>query len=607
MKNRVHLLLLLIWLSIGIVLRFIQLEVLPPWTDECATIVFSLGNSFRTVPLNQIISSDTLLEPLRFHNEVGLDAVFKHLFAESTHPPVYFVLTHLWMKFFSSPGEIISIWTARSLSAFLGVVSIPAMFGFAYLVFRSLIVAHVTAAIMAVSPYAVFLAREARHYTLSILLVIASICCLVKALEVIYRQQVLPLWIGCTWIAVNIIGMANHYFFSLTLCIEGFVLLWEIWKQNNKSAVNSSYVRVSVDRPSPVTIQFLLKKLGKSFSAIVPQRNQRRIWIVFFATSAGCLVWLPFLRDIQGSSLTNWVSDGTSNLIEPLWRLLMWGVSMFYLVPSATILLPLWVEIFSGAIMLLFLLWILPYIKDGWKYQQNYSSTENLTKALSIYLNFSIILFLVFTYILDIDLTLAPRFQFVYFPILILLVTSSLVSNWKYIQDKLHKSKHLIPRVNGKFIIGILWLMGLIGGVTVVHNIGYLQHHRADLMAPIIQEASQAPTLIVTSHKHHGQTGRMMGLAWEMNKLVSANSGNKWQFFLAHKDKATDSYDVAIEILQNQISKMSRPFDLWLINFRTGIDLDSAQCLKDQNYSSSAGEYRYKLYRCKNENLSSSL
>ena len=32
----------------------------PPWNDEFATVVFSLGNSFRTVPINQAIALDVL-------------------------------------------------------------------------------------------------------------------------------------------------------------------------------------------------------------------------------------------------------------------------------------------------------------------------------------------------------------------------------------------------------------------------------------------------------------------------------------------------------------------------------------------------------------------
>ena len=95
-----HFLLLLVWLAIGTSLRFTHLASKPPWTDEFATLVFSLGNSFRTIPLDQAIALDTLLLPLQPNPESGIGAVIHHLMTESTHPPVYFVLTHLWMQLF---------------------------------------------------------------------------------------------------------------------------------------------------------------------------------------------------------------------------------------------------------------------------------------------------------------------------------------------------------------------------------------------------------------------------------------------------------------------------------------------------------------------------
>ena len=55
-----HFLRLLVWLAIGSGLRFTHLVAKPPWNDEFATVVFSLGNSFRTVPINQAIALDVL-------------------------------------------------------------------------------------------------------------------------------------------------------------------------------------------------------------------------------------------------------------------------------------------------------------------------------------------------------------------------------------------------------------------------------------------------------------------------------------------------------------------------------------------------------------------
>jgi uncharacterized membrane protein len=156
-----------LWLLIGTALRLTQLEAKPPWTDEFSTIVFSLGNSFHSVPLDQAIALDTLLQPIQPHPNAGVSDVLQHLFSETNHPPLYFVLSHWWMRLFPPGfGDLASVWAARSLSVLFGALSIPAIYGLTWLAFRSTLVSQLTAAVMAVSPYGVFIAQEARHYTL---------------------------------------------------------------------------------------------------------------------------------------------------------------------------------------------------------------------------------------------------------------------------------------------------------------------------------------------------------------------------------------------------------------------------------------------------------
>ncbi|MBD6617560.1 phospholipid carrier-dependent glycosyltransferase [Komarekiella sp. 'clone 1'] len=564
MKNRSHLLLLLLWLAIGTGLRFLRLASLPPWTDECATLVFSLGNSFHTVPLNQIISSDVLLQPLQPIPVAGISAVIEHLFNESNHPPIYFVLAHFWMKMFSPTGELASIWVARSLSALFGVASIPAMFGFGYLAFRSKLVGQMAAAMMAVSPYTVFLAREARHYTLAILLVIASLCCFVKAIQTIHRRQSLSIWIVLAWVAINSLGVATHFFFTLTLCAEGFVLLRQIWLKMQQS--------------NPM------------------QPNWWRIWIVAMGTFIGCLVWVPTLQNIPGSDLTNWVAGSNAQVrwLEPIGRLLLWIISMLLLLPSALTNLSVVIVVVSGVVTLLFLFWSLPNLTHGFKIQQQHPDTHLAIQILSEYVLGAIALCLCFTYGLGMDLTLAARFQFFYAPAVILLLSAALAGCWNRVQNLNHHSQRFWLLVNGKVAVSIIWLMAVLGGATANWNLGYLQNQRPDVLASVIQKASQGNVLIATTHLHHGQTGRMMGLAWEFQHQPNQNL----QFYLASKDPQTKTYTHALQIFQEKLIEIPRPLDLWLVEFRTQVDLESQNCVPDNQYGKSAGEYSYKLYHC---------
>ncbi|HAG83935.1 MAG TPA: glycosyltransferase, partial [Cyanobacteria bacterium UBA12227] len=200
-------LLLFIWIAIGIGLRFTQLTLKSPWTDEFATMIFSLGNTYQTVPLDQAISLETLLQPLKLNSSVGVSAVIHHLLTEDHHPPLYFVFAHWWIQLFSIPEGYVSLWVARSLPAFLGVLSIPAVYGLGWLAFRSQLIAQLAAAMMAVSPYGIYLAQEARHYTLGILWVIASLSCLVVALQHLQHRILLPIWIALCWIIINSLGI----------------------------------------------------------------------------------------------------------------------------------------------------------------------------------------------------------------------------------------------------------------------------------------------------------------------------------------------------------------------------------------------------------------
>jgi len=55
-------------------------------------MVFSIGNNYQIVPLNQIISLDTLLAPLQSNHQATIGDVIKLVIQEDNHPPLYFIL-----------------------------------------------------------------------------------------------------------------------------------------------------------------------------------------------------------------------------------------------------------------------------------------------------------------------------------------------------------------------------------------------------------------------------------------------------------------------------------------------------------------------------------
>ncbi len=153
-------LLLLLWTTLALGLRLTQLTAKSPWTDEFSTLVFSLGNSYRTVSLDRVVSLDELLQPLQVNSDANAIQVIQNLLTQSNHPPLYFVLAHWWMQLYGGSG-LVSLWVARSLSAIFGALSIPAIYLLGAFAFRSRLVGQIAAAMMAVSPYGIFLAQEA--------------------------------------------------------------------------------------------------------------------------------------------------------------------------------------------------------------------------------------------------------------------------------------------------------------------------------------------------------------------------------------------------------------------------------------------------------------
>lgn len=568
-------LLLLVWLAIGIGLRLTHLAAKPPWTDEFSTLVFSLGNSFQAVPLNQVIALDVLLQPLQPNPTAGIKDVVQHLLTESNHPPLYFILAHWWMQLWQPDSiGLVSVWGARSLSALLGAASIPAIYGLSWLAFRSRLISHLTAAMIAVSPYGIFLAQEARHYTLAILWVIASLSCFIIATRHIQHSKPLPVWLIATWIIVNIAGISTHYFFSLTLCTEALTLLVLAVQQTKFNRLIFPTPPASPAPPIPHPSPW------------------QQIYIVAVGTMIGGLLWLPvFLQHSNGGELTEWIQSGDRTglaWLNPIFQAAAAWITMLSLLPVEASALP--VVIISGGVMIIFFLWALPILYRGFKTQLQRPDRLMIQLFAGVVCS-AIALFFIFTYVLDIDLTRGARYNFLYFPAVMVLVGTSLSVCWNTPQVILMRRPGLTgkPKLflsDGKKAVVLIWLMGLLGGLTVVCNFGYQKYYRPDLLVQLIQKVSQVPVLIATTHKTHVQTGEMMGIAREFK--LSATTP---LFLLAHQDQP----NISTASLQRTLNQVSHPLDLWIVNFYAPVEV---KCVADPQSLPPVDGYNYELYHC---------
>ncbi|GAC1462339.1 MAG: hypothetical protein NVSMB70_08830 [Chamaesiphon sp.] len=561
-------------------------------------MVFSLGHTFENIPQDLAISPDVLMQPLQTFPATGTSAVMSHLIVEDNHPPVYFVLAHWWMQLFApDPKGYLSLWGARSLPALFGVASIPAVYGLSKAAFRSSLVGMMAAAMMAVSPYGIFLAQEARHYTLAILLVIASLSCLAIATRHIYFRTPLPVWLALIWVLINTLGIATHYFFILTLCAEALVLLVFGWR-----------FRLSEVTTHPQSFRWW------------------RIVAVAVGTVAGGLVWLPQWQHTYtyGSEEIHWLYSSHRSLLEwinPVFQSIAAWLTMICLLPveSPAFL----IVIASGGIMLIFFVWAIPILYRGIKAQWQQHSTRLATGVLEGFVLGAIAIFFTISYALAFDITRGARYSFVYFPAVIVLVGASLAVCWdtpevKNGEKEILNSSFPLPhtkkrsrlytppllKTKGKRAVALIWAVGLLSGLTVVCNLGYRKYYRPDLLVSTIQQMSSVPVLIATTHNNLIQTGEMMGIAWEFKRVAQMQTKVNPQFLLVHQDrnKCEGKECRATTILQQTLTQLPRPTDLWLINFQAPVELEAQKCLADNHSFPPVYGYEYKLYHCMSQN-----
>ncbi|MGK7923365.1 MAG: glycosyltransferase family 39 protein [Trichodesmium sp.] len=579
-QNYLHLILLSCWILLGIALRWTNLGDKSASSIEIATLGYSLGHSFFDLPLDQIISLDQLLSPLQFESNSTPADVIYHLLGEDTHPPLYFIINNFWFHLFSTDGEIVSLWVGRSLSAIFGVVTIPAIFALGRLTFSPL-VGQIAAALMAISPYGVYLAQESRHYTFTILWIIASVSCLLAIIPYLQKQKIFPMWLGCIWVIINSLAIATHYFFALVLAAEGLVIA-----------------------------RFWLRDFQNRF-----HNYWWRIYIVALGTLIGCLVWLPIVGGIANSSLTDWIS--TSYELDEIWhplpRLLAWVLTMVWLLPiEGTSLL---VTILSGVILLAMLIWVSPTLWRGWKAQINDS---NHRLSFEVFVSFflgAIALFLVIIYGMGKDLSLAARYHFVYFPVLIILLAAILAKCWDYsesqtevetifsekkIRFQLLNFRYLLKPINKRIVIIVLF-MGLCGGLTVVNNYGYQKSRRADILVEVIKAQSQAPFLVATTYQTHAEIRALVALGLEFKRQANQTNNSEVfqpQFLLAKREQEQKLNPDST--LAKFLSQTPRPLDLWGVNLKVEeSDLEKLNCLEYSGSQPNINGYRYKLYNCR--------
>ncbi|MBD2039343.1 glycosyltransferase family 39 protein [Microcoleus sp. FACHB-672] len=557
-------------IALGGVLRFAQLDFKSLWLDEVITALFSLGRNYYDIPLDAVFQLEQLKEIFTLNPETTCSQISHNIAIQSTHPPLFFCLMHRWLIWlnqfnwlFASDGNWELAWQLRSLPAFFGVASIAAVYWLNRLAF-SPTAGLISAAVMAVSPYGVYLSQEARHYTLPVLLItLALVALMIIQQDFEKRQRSRPI-VWAIWVIINTIGLYVHYFFIFALIAQPLVLIFNVNSPNK----NKKY-----------------KLQNSLFFGLLP-----------FALF---IPWLPILIGHFGRSETNWLPQPHN--IAPLYQTLAGWLTMVVMLPVEK--QPLWIIIPAGFFMLVFGLGMGWLFFAGLKKLWNNSETQPATRSLLSFTLWVLLAFLAIVYLLNKDITIAPRYHFVYYPAFCALLGASL---WKMQKARAEMLKEKpLTRWAAPFT---LLFVGIISCLCVTSDLAFKKPFHPQRVGLDMNLEPAISRLVVVAYKTFQDVALGVSFALEIHKHDLPENADSYMAFLQQET----NYD---QVWQNlsQLPLPALPLNLWVVAPEllqqqdypqqlfalTELSTESQQivCTIDPSHYYRVG-VPYQLYRC---------
>lgn len=517
MKRVFHYCLLVAVILLGVGLRFSHLELKAFWQDEIITALFSLGRSYQDLPLDQVVPVSRLLEILTPKIGVSCPDIAQALVRESTHPPLFFCLASQWLQL-PLWQDLSLVWVLRGFAAIWGMAAIGAVYGLTRSVF-SPGVGLLGAALMAVSPFAVYLSQEARHYSFPLFLVCLALWALVEVFRDVEGGGSLRWLVLLGWMGANLAGFYTHYFFLLVFLAQLFALITlGVW-------------RCPWGRIWPLVGTILLTVgLG------VP----------------GLQIFLSYGSRPE----TDWLQ--LTNGLAPVYQVLLGWIIFVIALPVEK--QPILIKVISLTLTLgLVVFWVrlvFPGTRRLWrstqgKLHQQYS--QRVTRLLVSFLGGIFLQFAGIIYILGKDLTLAPRYNYVYYPAVVVLLAGSVWMLKKY-------SKFLA-------ILSLL-VLGFISAIFVSTDLTFKKPFHPQKIIGDILPQDAAPLVVVVGYNDFQDIALGLSLVWELgnySERISASYLTFLQRDLQQQDHPILGYKPVWKAISELSEVPAPPFHLWVV------------------------------------------
>lgn len=542
--DRQHYLILLAIILLGATLRFWQLELKPLWIDEVVTAIFSLGRNYEDVPIDVIFTPDRLQDLFIFKPEVSCRELAGNIIAQSTHPPLFFCLMHDWLSWLQ-PLDRSLLWKLRALPALIGVCTIVAIYYLNRIAF-SPAAGLMGAAIMAVSPFGVYISQEARHYTLPVLFITLALIGLSIAQKDLARgRQKKLVWLS--WGIINGISFYVHYFCLLAFIAQVITILILIYRLKIKNLV------------LPLS------------ACILP--------IIIF------LPWLQISIEHLTSPKTSWLPSPEN--IGPIYQIILAWLLMVIALPIEN--QPTWIQICSG------LLSVGLGGSIGWQFgrglQKLWQKPDTFMATLTL-VSFTITVLLelfAIVYLLGKDITVAPRYNFIYYPAVCALLGASFTVQ-KANKKNSYKQNHY------KSKIALLLLVCFLSSIFVIFNFVFQKPYQPELVA---QQFNRSPEPVMVVVGYWDSLDLALGLSYFL-ELAKIRHDRDTTFYFADR---SNGYNKVWQKL-SQLSVSSE--NLWVVapglkrvDYPPMLELgknNTCQIDPEQYYRIGVP---YQLYRCR--------
>ncbi|MBD2313805.1 glycosyltransferase family 39 protein [Desertifilum sp. FACHB-1129] len=213
-------LLIVTLLLLGVFFRLSHLDLKVYAHDEVFTSLRVAGYDAERVTQRvfsgEVLTAADLLQYQRLSPDLGWGDTFRALMGNPEHPPLYYLMSRLWVQVFGS-----SVATFRALSATISLLSFPALYWLCLELFGSARVGWIAIALLAIAPFHVLYAQEARPYSLWIAMTILASAALIRAMRIPSGRN---WWLYALMVVLNLyttlfsgLAIASHALYLLIL------------------------------------------------------------------------------------------------------------------------------------------------------------------------------------------------------------------------------------------------------------------------------------------------------------------------------------------------------------------------------------------------------